>query len=925
MRILSPRILAPACLLALTALLALLPTERTTAGGTDWHEKLSRNDPDEVFKTIQQISKRRDVSAGQALLEVGAETKHAYIAVACGEALSQLKAEDVKKKLLKDRDFTKAYKKLIKTKDAHEQMNLARVLGTWGHESIDSDLAKLASGRRQPEVQQEALYMCGSLRVTKDAPFKKVRAAVAKALKGRSGEIKAAAASAAGRLGGREFIDPLTSIVRTSRHEYDGLFAVWALKQLDYKGGIGSFIHVATKAPKRETLQANLKAITELSTLGDVEDLLSLSRHSKKDVRDAAVLALGRLPWRAWRQKKRGKDGAVERGEVTPHGNQPIKRAEAELPDAGLKVPTKVIERLIQIVLGDREWEVRDAARQGLLRFGKAAQPLVREELPQHVTHADFDTATTVMELCGLFRCDEAFKDLVKVALHDKDYVKRMFAARALEGVKPKEAVKALSEGFKPRKNPKDYELRGVRALGYIRHMDAYDTLTKLVGNTDYSEAFLREVEFALERLTGHRFGRKPDRWEAWVEKADNPLYPRVKEFDRQANRRAATEKKLFGLTASTERAVESGLRWLEAQQHPMGLWDGNEKGFGGVVNCEPAYTGLSLLAFLGAGYNSAEGKYRETVRRASEFLAATQFYDGGFPVTGGGDDSWIFAYLIGMGIWGITESFGLSGDEVLAEPAQWGIDYLVRVQTPGKGWRYGPRYYQSDTSCTSWVLMTTKMADLIGLDVAQRSWDGIDSWLERCSFDITGEEEIPKDLSTDYDYEVGNRRFYKAFTGYLELSGNEGSALQMTSMTAVGMVCRFFMGWKRSHPFMIGSANYLMDYLPRWMKGLEKGMAIAWYHYYWYYGTLAMHQMGGRYWRAWNEKMRKMYTEQQRLSPPDLAGSWDPDTAVLNGGRLFSTSMSILALESYYRFSPLMGKPPAGLEGEKDDSKKGN
>ena len=47
---------------------------------------------------------------------------------------------------------------------------------------------------------------------------------------------------------------------------------------------------------------------------------------------------------------------------------------------------------------------------------------------------------------------------------------------------------------------------------------------------------------------------------------------------------------------------------------------------------------------------------------------------------------------------------------------------------------------------------------------------------------------------------------------------------------------------------------------------------------------------------------------------------SWDPDTAVLNGGRLFSTSMSILALESYYRFSPLMGKQ--GDEKDEDDKK---
>ena len=687
------RILAPLSLIALTALLALLPAERTTAKTTDWHKKLTRNDPDEVFKTIEQIAKRRDISAAPALLEVGAETPHAYLAVACGEALAQMKAEDVKK-LLKDKDWKKTYKKALGTKDAEEQRNLARVLGTWSHGSVDGDLAKLASGGRSPEVQQEALYMCGSLRITKNAPFKKVQAAVGKALKGRTGEIRAAACSAIGRLGGKEHIERLTKLVRSSKEDYDGLYAVWALKHLGYDGGIKSFAHVATGNAKRETKQACLKAITELSTLKDIDELLNLSKHNKKDVRDAAILALGRMPWRAWRKKKVGDRERVERGEITPHTEGEKKKQPDEgLPDAGLNVPDRVIDRLIQVVLTDRDWEVRDAARQGLLRFGKAAQPKVQAAFPQHVTHADFDTATTVMELCGLFKCEEAHKDLIKVALHDKDYIKRMFAARALEGVKPQEAVKALTEGIKTRKKAKDYELRGIRALGYIRHMDAFHALVKYAGEDGYSEEFMREVEFALERLTGHRFGRKPDRWAAWLAKAENPLYPRVKEFNRQENRRDATEKRLFGLTPSTERAVESGLRWLEAQQHPMGLWDGNEKGFGGVINCEPAYTGLSLLAFLGAGYNSAEGKYRETIRRASEFLAATQFYDGGFPVTGGGDDSWIFAYLIGMGIWGITESFGLSGDEILAEPAQWGIDYLVRVQTPGKGWRYGPRY----------------------------------------------------------------------------------------------------------------------------------------------------------------------------------------------------------------------------------------
>jgi hypothetical protein len=98
-----------------------------------------------------------------------------------------------------------------------------------------------------------------------------------------------------------------------------------------------------------------------------------------------------------------------------------------------------------------------------------------------------------------------------------------------------------------------------------------------------------------------------------------------------------------------------------------------------------------------------------------------------------------------------------------------------------------------------------------------------------------------------------------------------------------------------------------LPDGLPPSGAGLEKGQALAWYFYFYYYGTLSMHQMGGRYWRAWNEKIKTMLPENQRTEPPALAGSWDPDTAVLNGGRLFSTAMSILTLETYYRFSPLV------------------
>ena len=99
------------------------------------------------------------------------------------------------------------------------------------------------------------------------------------------------------------FRPELDSLARGSKDKYAGLYAVWALSQMGWNGGIGSFVHVATKNPKKTTMQANLKAITELSTLKDVDDLLSLTRSGNKDLRDAATLALGRLPWRVWHGK----------------------------------------------------------------------------------------------------------------------------------------------------------------------------------------------------------------------------------------------------------------------------------------------------------------------------------------------------------------------------------------------------------------------------------------------------------------------------------------------------------------------------------------------------------------------------------------------------------------------------------------------
>ena len=66
------------------------------------------------------------------------------------------------------------------------------------------------------------------------------------------------------------------------------------------------------------------------------------------------------------------------------------------------------------------------------------------------------------------------------------------------------------------------------------------------------------------------------------------------------------------------------------------------------------------------------------------------------------------------------------------------------------------------------------------------------------------------------------------------------------------------------------------------------------------------MRNYGGEDWNRWNDQVRELLISEQRKSGP-LAGSWDPDGPWgPYGGRLYSTTISTLSLEVYYRFLPL-------------------
>jgi hypothetical protein len=126
-------------------------------------------------------------------------------------------------------------------------------------------------------------------------------------------------------------------------------------------------------------------------------------------------------------------------------------------------------------------------------------------------------------------------------------------------------------------------------------------------------------------------------------------------------------------------------------------------------------------------------------------------------------------------------------------------------------------------------------------------------------------------------------------------------------SMTAVGIVMRTLMGEdpRKSRVIKLG-ADLCAKLPPVW--NLNDGSIDM---YYWYYGTLAMFQVGGRHWKRWKTGMEQALLPTQRKDTDycQYKGSWDPvGPWGLDGGRVYSTAMLTLCLEVYYRYDRVFG-----------------
>jgi len=343
-----------------------------------------------------------------------------------------------------------------------------------------------------------------------------------------------------------------------------------------------------------------------------------------------------------------------------------------------------------------------------------------------------------------------------------------------------------------------------------------------------------------------------------------------------------------------TESVMMAALLWLANHQSPDGRWDcdgfdaqcrKNKCDGRGEATYDVGVTGLALLCFLGAGFTQQDGPFKKTVKDGLLYLKRVQDEDGVF----GGKSCPHYQYNHACAALAMAEAFGMTGAQALREPAQRGVAWVGRSQNPYRAWRYGCADGDNDTSVTGWMTMVLKSAILCGIDVEHTSLDHAAAFID---------EMTEENGRTGYQQKGG---WPARVTGpTLEKFPAQNSE----SLTAVGMLVRIFDGHAAGADPSIGKgADLLVAQLPKWDPPSID-------FYYWYYGTLAMFQVGGPRWEKWNAAMKTAIVDHQRLDrAQDEFGSWDPvDPWSQEGGRVYATALNCLCTEVYYRYPRVFG-----------------
>lgn len=308
---------------------------------------------------------------------------------------------------------------------------------------------------------------------------------------------------------------------------------------------------------------------------------------------------------------------------------------------------------------------------------------------------------------------------------------------------------------------------------------------------------------------------------------------------------------------------------------------------------CDIGLTGLALLAFTGDGWDHKQGDYRGTIRQAVLYLRKVQDNDGCF----GAKEDDHFVYNHAICTLALAEIYGLSADPVLKPILAKAVDFILKAQNPGLGWRYGVQPGINDSSVTCWMVTALHVSRLAGIEIdTAKSFSDATSWYEMVTVNVNG---YPK---CGYDSPGSNNARLRSAVDYEHNPTMD--AMYINAMLGMGKADA-----EDKTVAAMARSCVSKDSLPKW-----EHFNIDFY--YWYHASSALYLLGGESWATWQKAVSAVLCDHQRgfsdsdkkdnlitSESLDEHGSWDPVGAWGSaGGRVYSTTLAALCLETEWR-----------------------
>ncbi|MEX2606415.1 MAG: prenyltransferase/squalene oxidase repeat-containing protein [Kiritimatiellia bacterium] len=343
--------------------------------------------------------------------------------------------------------------------------------------------------------------------------------------------------------------------------------------------------------------------------------------------------------------------------------------------------------------------------------------------------------------------------------------------------------------------------------------------------------------------------------------------------------RKAAAAKYGKGLERFSEPAVMKALEWLRDHQHENGSWtkSGAVSGGGSITG----YTGLALLAFLAHGETPSSAEFGPAVAKAIRYLVENQAGNGIFQPAGGHT-----LYGHAMATYALAEAYTMTGNVLLREPVQRGVQAIIDGMQPAGGFDYGyKKENRNDLSAGAWQVQALKAASISGI--------GVDKLSEHLKRAMDG--MLLGSKKTDQG---------RHFTYTVNQDGNVGGANIIVS--AAGTLGLFLTG--RSGDREAREAIEFLekftetDRLPEWGNKNVPGNYGGQINF-WYYAVQAFFHENpeGRNFRRYMSAMVKALAQNQADD-----GHWLCYTERgTRQGPVYNTTLAALGLMVYYRYLP--------------------